>query len=1250
MKLQNLFDRYKKENSHFQIGRHFHSNTFYLLKQFYENSTNSFLVGEKISVLINEFEIPSDKRILFVGYRSFLNLCLQNLCDNLEFECSFNTVELKNGKFQWLIKNSNYINDLFIIIILPISSSQDTYLRLYNFLNKEFKVNNSLNQNPIASKLSLEQSNNILSNEFVSILQIIDLKAIEEDSNDNRSIAVKKKYKQWGWKIEKDNNLIRFLVDRGKSQTEHISYSLLVHDRTLFPRESCELCFSQYESIVKTDDKSEDLKDLFSIGDYFKRSSTLEIENFIECFGNKDFPSILYGNVRVNDVYYNSFINCRNFYQNNRLKILEKFNRIFENLVTKEKIVLITSDFSYGSNFIGDFVLKFNKFQSKEIKILRVTLSEDYLDYYLSSLPISELTDSTIIYFEDVLSSAKNLRRISEYLKVVSSKKDNIRKGIDYIFTLIDRTNYYTHEDIKKRTNAKGKLYSFVNLNIPVTSKSHLESQTNDINNRDFELIIPEISLDVIHSRIIKLFNENNAKTIDVSRYELKNRYNFLKEYNIELNDYSIDLFKFYLRHLLNNFISLNKNVNSKEFLSDFFQLLENDKQKLCYFFSNNNTAFSKAILKFAKEQTIRLLTKHPYINFISLKKVASSYVITKMKQIDRKIHLNKGIKSFKEFREYKFFISRSVALGLDYIISKEFLMSLKLQYDSKKIVKLIKYYRNKEDDYSYEIEQITEYFSFLLYNYKILLKQDNYKSLRLEEILLSKEFQDPEDVFDFVKDSFTNFKGMLICENNSLVHSLLNDNIINNISNGKSPSKIYYSYLGDKSSTKDPIILLNKKLISLAGNPNDIVVNDGWSVTKSIGKATSKFIKFYKITNGNTINLDLPKSNFNLKIKKILNIYTSILIEKKFKCEYLFIYRSKSNFNNKDFLLCSEEVDLDLSEIKLKKSGFSNNFLSGLSEFSNDLVFSQQTLISFLKVKDDFVTYKDTLFENNDYKLSLNRSLKKDIKRLKFLGNANMLIAVKFMDNYNPEQSAVLLFYSDLNPNLNIFKQVFSDSKLRLLLALKLNFLRVLKNQFEHGGYDEYITSQLEISNSRKLDHNLQSSLSNIKYCFKKLVKDRGKTKSNVLEFDLNLMNIRSQIEEFNPADFNTSLRNSSELKDYFKLLFGMNSIGKYPARQFLPEIKGDNMNFEINDAVYYLILPEIISNMKKHSPQVNPNWEINIYKDCIVFSNSILRDRTSTNRGMSICKTILKKSGLPKLINYDQNNIHYTVLNLRK
>lgn len=1242
MKLQGLFDRYKKENSHFQIGRHFHSDTFYLLKQFYENSRNSILVGEKISNLINEFEIPNNKKVLFVGYRNFLNLCLQSLCDNLNFECSFSTVELKDGKFQWSIKDSNYTNDLYIIIILPISSSQDTYLRLYNFLNKDFKVSERLSQNPIASKMSLEQSNNLISNQFVSIIQIIDLKAIKEDSQDDRSNAIKNIYKQWNWIIEKDTNLIRFIVDSGKSQTEHISYSLLVQDRILFPRESCELCFSRYESIVKTDNKSEDLKDLFSIGDYFKRSSALKIENFIECFGNIDFPSILYGNVKVNDVYYNSFINCRNFYHNNKPRIIKKFNGIFENLETKENIVLITSDFSFGSNFIGDFVLKFNKLKNKEIKILRVTLSEDYLDYYLSSLPISVLTDSTIIYFEDVLSSAKNLKRVSEYLKVVSSKNHNVRKGIDYIFTLIDRTNFYTHEDIKKRTNTKGQLYSFINLNIPVTSKSHLESQTNDINNKDFELVIPEISLDVIHSRITKLFSENKAKTIDVSRYELKDKYNFLKEYDIKLSDYSIDLFKFYLRHLLNNFISQNEKIKQHEFLSKLFLELENNERKLCYFFSDSLTSFSALSLKYAKEQIIRLLTKHPYINFIRLKEIASTHTITKLKQMDNEILRNNGIKSFDEFRDYKFYISRSVALGLDYIISREFLVSLKLQYDRDKIVSLIKYYNNKNEDFSYEIEQITGYFSFLLYNYKILLKQDNYKSLRLEEILLSKEFQDSENIIDFIKDPFRNFKGMLICENNSLVHSLLDDNIINNISNKKNASWIYTRFFSYTSKKKDPIILMNQKLISLQEDYNGF--------TENIGKATAKFIKFYKLVNGNTINVDLQKSKFNTRIKEIIDRYVSILIEKPDDCKYLFVYRSKSNFNKKDFLLCSEEIDLDLTDLKLKKSGFLNNFLSGLSEFSSKLSFSHQTLIPFFKLDDEFITYKDSLFDNFDNKLNSNDSLNKDIKRLKFLSNANMLVAVKFVDKYNPNQSVLILFYSNLAPSLNAFKKVFSDSKLRLILALKLKFLKVLQNQFEHGGYDEYISSQLEISNSRKLEHDLKSSLSSIKSCFKKLIRNGDNSKSNILEFDLNLRNIRSQIEDFNPKNFSSSIRNSLELKDYFQLLFGMSSIGKYPAEKYMPKIESDEFNIEMNDAIYYLILPEIISNMKKHSPRVNPNWKIHIYQDCIVFNNDILRDNTSTNRGMSICKDILKAIDLPKIISYDQNNSRYTILNLTK
>ncbi len=1224
------------KNSHFQMGKYYHSDSFVMLKQFFENSNNSIHIGKALADLFNSKFNPQKKEVLFVGYKNFLSLTLQTLCRELNIKCSYNTVELHDGNFNWSNTMYNSDNNLLVVIVLPISSSPDTYIKLKNFLLKQFD----------SKSVGVFDRKNEISKHFISIIQVLDEEVIKGHSNESRVMQLKQLYDSFGWKININQKEIQFPLQSNNLIEEHTTSSLVIEYRTLYPRKFCGRCYVDNSCLVKTNPKSDDLDVLFKIGDYFKRSSSLTSKEFLHYFEHRQKPSLIYSNLKVNDTQFSNFIYSRNFYANNKFEILKYFSEVFNDLECEDKVKIITPSFVYSSNFIEEFILECDALQNKEVNILRVTLSEDYLDYFLSSLTISELKDTTVIYFEDVLSGASNLKRISEYLKVTSGITDK-RRGIDYIFTLIDRTNFYTHRDLIKRTNKDDQLYSFLDLNVPITSVSHLGDPFTKLN-KFLISIFREVNLRIIESKITADLNLNEPKTFETLS-DKKDLFKKLLDYtpfstlnqeefkDFKVDSYNFNLLRFLLLHLINNFISEKTPEINKDFIKQLFERLFELRHQLLHFFVKiKNEEASLVALEIAKEQCVKHLTSHPYNNFQEIRVVVSEYIIEELKQMDAEIEKNGRIVTFEEFRRYKFFISRSVNLELNYIISESFLSSLRLQYSKDRIEEVLKHYGKEVEKNKYELRQITTYFSFLLFKYKILLRQDNYKSLMLEKILLSEKVNpDPEeDLIKFLNEPFNSFKGMLVCENNTLLVSLLDDKIIENLEGGV--KKLSSRYFDEDSNKKDPIIVLNRDLI-LLNDPDK---------SYKLSLATAKFMKLASKINTYDKSKLFSSDNFKSKIKSLVDEYVDILRVDNIHLDYIFVYRSNTNLDNKDFSFFGTQTEDSKNLPEFVTEGLINNYLNGLGEFHFDPENSIQTLIPIVKIDQQYHSYTKRLFSKNKADLIIEEAIDKDVKSIPLLQNAKMFIAYRlsWIDFF--DKSACIILFSNSKANKDSFKHFCNDSKLRLMLTLKDTLLTYLHSQFEDGGYEEYARSEKKLESRKGYEHNLRGTLSDLEWCYKKGRIKSSISKKNDLEFDLNLKNIRSQTLKFNKSEYSILQQTTNQVREYIEVLFSFKSIGKYAPKNNWPTFTVEAATVSINEAILEIVIPEIVSNMKKHAPRIQPDWKINITKDKIEFSNNILLDAASTNRGIEICGDIMKVLKMSPITHSKKNNRYKVVL----
>ncbi|MCX6272758.1 MAG: hypothetical protein NTU44_16385 [Bacteroidetes bacterium] len=607
---------YKISNKHFENGPSLHSSQYYFAKRYFQSKDNCLdlvkLLERKLSLL------GYNKNTTLIGFRGYSGMLLRLICDLLP-SMNYAIIEQDKNNFVWqFIPDFDKFNET-LLIILPISSTCSTYIRLRKYLTEQLGI--------LSRKHIIENKKNKkwkISNNFINIFIVLDkdLKNInypiivdtdklnfylkrENKIPQKLELKLSKLYSSFNWESIYPE-YINFNINKNFNNNNHyIAHPLVKLYSDLYLPEDCPFCFPENKKLLDerylfpTNNNFETPSLIFGFPNYGSISqlniiNKSPLENFNELFSANAVlgPTHLYGHITVNKSSYLSYIRGNAFYQNNRKEILNYFNSQIEIILSKikkenkniDEIVFITTEGKHNSKFL-DEISSYGILGSIKVNVLRFDPTNEFIENFMSLYKtLIKKNNNLVIYFEEVLSAARTFKLISNHLKhydnfVITEK----RHGFDYVFTIIDRTTQFTREEIigklysYKNTYPQNNFIIFFNLNVPIVAASHLGNPLKDRIDHLIRMIL-ESHLDVLKRRIgIELPNrvakelpeDNiiNDKIISLKYFPFENEsgivtIEILNIYKDFLINGKFDLLKLYMTHKINAELS-NMNVSS---------------------------------------------------------------------------------------------------------------------------------------------------------------------------------------------------------------------------------------------------------------------------------------------------------------------------------------------------------------------------------------------------------------------------------------------------------------------------------------------------------------------------------------------------------------------------------------------------------------------------------------------------------------------------------------------------------------
>ncbi|MBK7036831.1 MAG: hypothetical protein IPH42_10985 [Bacteroidetes bacterium] len=443
----------------------------------------------------------------------------------------------------------------------------------------------------------------------------------------------------------------------------------------------------------------------------------------------------------------------------------------------------------------------------------------------------NKLDDSLIIYFEEVISGAKNFKLLSNYLKHYRHGDDK-RHGFDYLFSLIDRTPFNTRQEIlKKLESNKNKVsekafISYFQLNVPVIEAAHLGNPLED-KVSDLKQMIEESHLDVLKLKISYELPPRDGKQLPEEKLqdELKEDdlkyFPFEKDDNISEEVYNLykdiltnrkfDLLKLYAAHEINTYLSDDDLLSKKSF--DLETIIESIWLKMRFrekFFTTelNSESRNKTInleRDLLHDTIIKILSRQPFTYFHKIDNSVFYYCLEKLEVEINTIESNNYRLNFGNLRLIKFYIRRLMELDSSVLISKKILTTIMSFYEKGKsgisplqmlandlLDKLFKYNQNSisispqdeltKNNLYYKIEQVNSFTSFLLYCFKETTFKNHYRSIKLEGLINSDAYLpaiiksnncENTELLKLVQDPYYLVTGIIKAENIYLLNKM---------------------------------------------------------------------------------------------------------------------------------------------------------------------------------------------------------------------------------------------------------------------------------------------------------------------------------------------------------------------------------------------------------------------------------------------------------------------------------------------
>ncbi|MGN6417459.1 MAG: hypothetical protein ACTHMC_08210 [Pseudobacter sp.] len=596
---------------------------------------------------------------------------------------------------------------------------------------------------------------------------------------------------------------------------------------------------------------------------------------------------------------------------------------------------------------------------------------------------------------------------------------------------MIDRTSDFSRSEIFQKlpheTDKEEGLIYFFRLNIPVIASAHLADPLKE-RHEMLKRLVSECHLDALKVMVGHDIQKTKPKTFAelefISKDENTRQYIPLKKGDSDAYDFYTHFFyrekvhqvKLFLTHVINSELS---NFNYTENPADLIDsLLEKVKRPLNEIIIDGKQEILSNKLKLRKpefeKEVVRnvitsVLSKPPFTDYEKIYKTVFNYVNGQLKELDRTDKNDSHHKmDANEFIQLKSLIKRSVELNSNYIISSQFLAGIKNDYWEMKTEKYTRRYKSEYDklanadqetketqrsNLEYKYRHLVTYNYFLLYCYKLLLFRNPGRSIRLENLINSKELlpensikigkeeNDPRVLKQLWNSPYYLFIRILKAENIYLINELkeLHKRQMRNRKGIKEDEEIYgekpvidklYSHYF-KHPKNDNIITNARRLIRNSASKDDP------KALENIEKSVCHMLNVMNILlhageskTGKAGNNESSKSKLNAEVRAILDAVLNILqpgIEAgKLMYAFFIEYREPQGDSYNLYPVISttsKDAEFENFAIKMSENGLIYNALYGLAETVDGI--NPQTLMFTGKFPDGSIHS----FQDNFYK-----------------------------------------------------------------------------------------------------------------------------------------------------------------------------------------------------------------------------------------------------------------------------------------
>lgn len=657
-------DGYKIKDTHFKIGTAIHSSDFYYAKRLFQNSYYTARIAILLAIKIKLKLLNRDAVVTLVGYEMYSELLVSYvkkfLIDYGYKNINHIVVVDEGDKMAHLPKNN--INDN-IIIIVPIASTGSTSEKIERYI------------------CSLKGATVSYPMYHMNVLRAIDEKA-------ERNGVVKYKY-------DNQNDLIR-LGTKWYSPSE------------------CKLCYENEISraLFGTDKSSLTPTLIFDVPMIVKESDDLMID-FEDLKYEK---SLIYRNEKRNDEHFLFSLSIDDLINENEHSINKWLNKVKEVIDVDpiQKVVIVSPCHYSNTRFIG--IVNDILFNSSAT-IIHHQIDADYLENFkLLNKVYLMMKDAVIFFVDDSLISGSNFFKIYDLYRYTTAYDVN-KKMNGAIFL----TNNSSANISERVTRAAGKLYAFVNINVPISPKVYKKKPLEHEVKRYYDL-----SDRVLHDSLKITFYKKGDDISGKGVHEI---------YKYEKIKRHAKMFK--ATHYIFKYVDENKGIHD----ISFNEFLEKCKMK------SSDVQDRTAMLK--------VLSQYPFLLYMPIKNRVfqwhKEWMNNKIKFVIKDI--DNGFVVYEDYREIKFLIRRSVFLENYYIVSEEFfgfIYSLMAVLSLKGSVRKIMGDLSDDDQ-----NNIDSFYYYLLEQYVELIYKNPWSAIKIKKYVC----------YDLSSSQWEKFSKMMIIE-----------------------------------------------------------------------------------------------------------------------------------------------------------------------------------------------------------------------------------------------------------------------------------------------------------------------------------------------------------------------------------------------------------------------------------------------------------------------------------------------------